>query len=345
MDNELTPTPESADGTETAPLQRADGPEAAGAAQSAPTEPLPQNPTEPLEQAAPADYTPTDSYAAAPANTYGQAPGAPASPAAENAPQAYDPNAAPAYVPYVPGQGYDPNAVYAAGAPASSAPANPADSIGGVFGAMWSVIKLILGGRLLEAIKLGESYRYYWHVAMGIFVFVGALIPAGVGVAALKGIVNFVNTYSRYGFGYSGPSVGDLLGTGLKLWLFGAVVLAALVFAFTCALYFTLKMRGVTVPFGQVATLWSVSATPAIFMMVIGAFLVIIPTTVTFFLGFLVLSIGVGLAGNMAFIANYVGLNRIARAEKSMLVPYVLFCGLAAVVVMLIFLILGQLVS
>ncbi len=210
---------------------------------------------------------------------------------------------------------------------------------------MWSVIKLILGGRLLEAIKLGESYRYYWHVAMGIFVFVGALIPAGVGVAALKGIVNFVNTYSRYGFGYSGPSVGDLLGTGLKLWLFGAVVLAALVFAFTCALYFTLKMRGVTVPFGQVATLWSVSATPAIFMMVIGAFLVIIPTTVTFFLGFLVLSIGVGLAGNMAFIANYVGLNRIARAEKSMLVPYVLFCGLAAVVVMLIFLILGQLVS
>lgn len=180
---------------------------------------------------------------------------------------------------------------------------------------------------------------------MGIFVFVGALIPAGVGVAALKGIVNFVNTYSRYGFGYSGPSVGDLLGTGLKLWLFGAVVLAALVFAFTCALYFTLKMRGVTVPFGQVATLWSVSATPAIFMMVIGAFLVIIPTTVTFFLGFLVLSIGVGLAGNMAFIANYVGLNRIARAEKSMLVPYVLFCGLAAVVVMLIFLILGQLVS
>lgn len=266
---------------------------------------------------------------AAPTEPIAQAPTTPIPPYAPNAAQQ-------------PAAPYDPNAAYAANPTqpaAPAAPANPTESVGGAFPAMWAVCKLILSGRLVEAFKVGEVYKHYWHVVLALFVFFGALIPAGAAAAFLNGIGSF---FSRLGF--RGFDFGDVFGVAAEIFFFGVVVFAAAVFCHIAAMYFTLKIRGVTVPFGRVASVWTVSSTPITFMLALSAILFIIPTAVTVFLGMLVFGVGVSLTAYAANIANYVGVNRIAQVEKSMLVPFVLFNGLAGVVTALAILVVAQLV-
>ncbi|MDP9833174.1 hypothetical protein [Trueperella abortisuis] len=324
-------------GDEDAPLDDATRPLVTGDA--APTEPIAQAPTTPIAQApttpiAQAPTPPIPPYA--PSAT--QQPAAPYDPAAAQQPIApYAPSAAQPAAPY------DPNAAYAANPtqPADpAAPANSTESVGGAFPAMWAVCKLILSGRLVEAFKVGEAYKHYWHVALALFVFFGALIPAGAAGASLNGIASFFDSY-----GFRVFDSGDVFGVAVEIFFFGVVVFAAAVFCHIAAMYFTLKIRGVTVPFGRVASVWTVSATPTTFMLALSAILFIIPTVVTVFLGVLVFLVGVALTAYAANIANYVGVNRIAQVEKSMLVPFTLFNGLAAVVTVLIFFVVVQLVS
>lgn len=313
-------------GDEDAPLDDATRPLVTGDA--TPTEPIAQAPTEPIAQA------PTEPIA--------QAPTTPIPPYAPSAAQQlaapYDPSAA-----QQPAAPYDPNAAYAAD-PAQpavpAAPANPTESVGGAFPAMWAVCKLILSGRLVEAFKVGEAYKHYWHVALALFVFFGALIPAGATAASLNGIGSIFSSY-----GFRGFNSGDVFGVAAEIFFFGVVVVAVGVFCHITAMYFTLKIRGVAVPFGRVASVWTVSATPIIFMLALSAILFIIPTVVTVFLGAVVLVIGVALTAYAANIANYVGVNRIAQVDKSMLVPFTVFNGLAAVVTVLVVIIFLQLVS
>lgn len=323
MDNQNDPMP-GKNGDEDAPLDDATRPLVTGDA--TPTEPIAQAPTEPIAQA---PTTPIPPYAPSAA----QQPAAPYDPIAP-----YDPNAA--QQPIAP---YDPNAAYAANPaqPADpAAPANSTESVGGAFPAMWAVCKLILSGRLVEAFKIGEVYKHYWHVALALFVFFGALIPAGAAGASLNGIASFFDSY-----GFRVFDSGDVFGVAVETFFFGVVVFAAAVFCHIAAMYFTLKIRGVTVPFGRVASVWTVSSTPTTFMLALSAILFIIPTVVTVFLGVLVFLVGVALTAYAANIANYVGVNRIAQVEKSMLVPFTLFNGLAAVVTVLIFVVVVQLVS
>lgn len=328
-------------GDEDAPLDDATRPLVTGDA--TPTEPIAQTPTEPIAQAptepiAQAPTTPIPPYApgaAQPTAPYDPSAAQPAAPYDPVAP--YDPNAAQPAAPY------DPNAAYAANPtqPADpAAPANSTESVGGAFPAMWAVCKLILSGRLVEAFKVGEAYKHYWHVALALFVFFGALIPAGAAGASLNGIASFFDSY-----GFRVFDSGDVFGVAVEIFFFGVVVFAAAVFCHIAAMYFTLKIRGVTVPFGRVASVWTVSSTPTTFMLALSAILFIIPTVVTVFLGVLVFLVGVALTAYAANIANYVGVNRIAQVEKSMLVPFTLFNGLAAVVTVLIFFVVVQLVS
>ena len=348
MDNQNDPMP-GKNGDEDAPLDDATRPLVTGDA--TPTEPIAQAPTEPIAQAptepiAQAPTTPIPPYA--PSAT--QQPAAPYDPAAAQQPIApYAPSAAQPAAPYDPNAvqqpiaPYDPNAAYAANPaqPADpAAPANSTESVGGAFPAMWAVCKLILSGRLVEAFKVGEVYKHYWHVALALFVVFGALIPAGVAGASLNGIASFFDSY-----GFRVFDSGDVFGVAVETFFFGVVVFAAAVFCHIAAMYFTLKIRGVTVPFGRVASVWTVSSTPTTFMLALSAILFIIPTVVTVFLGVLVFLVGVALTAYAANIANYVGVNRIAQVEKSMLVPFTLFNGLAAVVTVLIFFVVVQLVS
>ncbi|MDY5403733.1 MAG: hypothetical protein SPG34_05290 [Trueperella sp.] len=328
MDNQNDPTPDK-NVDEDSPLNGVTPPEVTGDA--APTEPIAQAPTEPIAQA---PTTPLPPYAPSAA----QQLAAPYDPSAAQQPATYDPNAT--QQPITP---YDPNAAYAAN-PAQpavpAAPANPTESVGGAFPAMWAVCKLILSGRLVEAFKVAEAYKHYWHVALALFVFFGALIPAGATAASLNGIGSIFRSYGVRGF-----DSGDVFGVAAEIFFFGVVVFAAAVFCHIAAMYFTLKIRGVAVPFGRVASVWTVSTTPTIFMLALSAILFIIPTVVTVFLGAVVLVIGVALTAYAANIANYVGVNRIAQVDKSMLVPFTVFNGLAAVVTVLVVIIFLQLVS
>lgn len=192
---------------------------------------------------------------------------------------------------------------------------------------MWAVCKLILKGRLVDAFQLGETYRHYWKVVLGIFVVFGAFIPTGAVVASLNGLERV--------FGSLFDS-GDVFATSVKFFFFGLVVFAVTALCFIAGMYFTLKLRGVTVPFGRVVTVWTVSATPAILLLVLSAVFLIIPTIVTVTLGLIILGVGVMVAGYAANTANYVGLNRIAQTDKSMLVPFTLFNVLATVVTTLV---------
>lgn len=304
MDSQNNPTAESSDVPDNGSAAQNSEPQVTGA-----------EPVEPATQVAPPPAPPA---AAAPSAPIADAPEASA-PAAPNG--SVLPAPAPDNGPAQPAPG---QVAYAAPA----APTNPADSFGGAFPAMWAAFVLIFKGKLVDAFQIGDTYRHYWHVAVGGFIILVSILPAATAIAAANGL----NTTFTSVFGSSASLVESPFTLGLKVFFGSLVVFAIITFSFITSLFFTLRVRGVQAPYGRAATVWSVAATPAIFVVAVTALLVIIPSGITYAIGTFFLLATTGIVGMMANIANYVGLNRIAPVHKSYLVPFVLFNMLASVV-------------
>lgn len=298
MENENNPTQEP-DMSQTAALPGR--PE--GEPSVAETAPIP---TRPAEAPAPAEGAPAPD-----ATIAMSAPASPAVPADAAQP-------APAYVPAAP---TEPIAVPAA-------PAKPTETVGGAFTALWAALVLFFKGKLVDAFNLGETYRHYWHVAVGVFLGLTGLVYFSVAVATVNGAND---AFGRV-FGSAFRAAGSPFSAGLQAFFIGAILAAIFVFARIAGMFFTLKVRGLNVPFGRVATVWAVAATPWIFMLVISAVVGILPSYTTFLLATIISMIGIPMTIFMAELSFYVGLNRIAPVEKSLLVPHTLFTGLALLV-------------
>ncbi|MGP7960668.1 hypothetical protein ACTVCO_07635 [Sanguibacter sp. A247] len=281
-------------------------------------------------------------------------PGPPAAPAFTSAPPA--PDVAPA-APAAPAASTDPTFASAPPAPGlpehGAAPAGTLPPVGAsgfreALLALRDVPLTVWRGDSVGALRLGATVRdragngwVWWlsvQVATGLLLGIIAATSMAKAVKTTAGIFDaLLGGLSRgasRGFGSASLDVpfGALLGMVLAV-TFGVVVIGVIR---ALALGWTLRLRGVVVPFGTTAdlgaTAWSVATIP----LAVFAVLNLLP--------------GAGIAAVLSFVALvfwvpytivsegliYVGLNRLApEARKSLLVPHAMLT-LAAIALMVI---------
>ncbi len=191
--------------------------------------------------------------------------------------------------------------------------------------AQWTIFRRILSGQLLEAFRIAETARHAWLVTV-----IGTLTALGLTMGVLAGqSLKFLN--SIFGF-ISKLDAGGFLQTFFLV----AISCAIAIFIRILAIKLTLNLRHVPASYMAAGRIYAVAINPLCLLAVLVLILVIIPTPVTIGLGGLLVGLLAPMFLFMAEIMIYVGMNRVAPVDRSLLVPHTLMTGVSAVVTLLV---------
>ncbi|RTE49189.1 hypothetical protein [Actinobaculum sp. 352] len=191
--------------------------------------------------------------------------------------------------------------------------------------AQWTIFQRIFSGQLLEAFKTVESVRHTWLVTI-----IGTLVASGLGAGVLAGqSLKFLNSIFSF---ISRLDAGGFIQTFFLV----AIVFAIAMFIRILAIKFALNLRHVPVSYAAAGRIYGVAVNPLFLLTVLVLILVIIPTPVTIGLGGLLTALFFPMFLFMAEIMIYIGMNRVAPVNRSLLVPHTLMTGVSAVVTMLV---------
>lgn len=222
-------------------------------------------------------------------------------------------------------------------APSAAAP-RPPDQFG--FGAavknQWTVAKLILSGHVPEAFSLATSNRFHWVVTLGALVVAGAMIaPLSVwhGATASRGFLNEL----YYGLGSVVDIYGQNVGIYFRLFMVGLITLMVAIVVRALLLKALFALRGVSVPVTGTLTILAVALQWTALLVTVGFVLMLIPSPRFAVLITVVGSILLSLTAFMAELLTYIGVNRAARFERSIVVPYTLSVAATGVILAIVY--------
>ena len=198
----------------------------------------------------------------------------------------------------------------------------------GAVAALWVSLGSIWKGRSVEAFHLGSSTKNFWVVGFLIYSLILGLLTATMVARSIGSADEFLGSMSSSLIGYnSRGTFGLSAGNWISLLLVGLVLgFIAFVLRALC-LKWTFAVRGVPQSLGAASNIITTSYSVQMTVLVAATVLLMIPSAAIS--GLVLLLVGL-VSVPLALITEvliYIGLNRTARFEKSVLIPHALFTG------------------
>lgn len=219
--------------------------------------------------------------------------------------------------------------------------------------AQWTVFTLLMRGDTKGAFALAHRTPMFWlaNFLLGGFAYGFAFTFLlsrlfAVGLNALMGLASALlspifDLVGQGGISSDPQYLGLDFGAGLLMFIIIAAAAISIFFARAGLHKATTSWRRIPASFGDVATAQAVGYTGHIVVLLAAVVIAILPADFLLVLAVVLLMTLLPTITFGAELATYIGLNRLGPANKSMLVPYVLFWwvwGLAAGLISYIFL-------